>query len=88
MAKAVADEARTEKSGDLVAHAAAQQREDAIWKDIDAWNKDKPDYLQVKLDRKTARANLVKEFEGADYDKGTRKAVRGEVEKLRQVYGR
>lgn len=88
LAKAVAEEVRTEQSGDLLAHAAAQQREDAIWRDIDAWNKDKPDYLQVKLDRKSARSNLVKEFEGADYDKGTRKAARGEVEKLRQVYGR
>ena len=28
----------------------------------------KPDYLQVRLDRKTAKTNLIKEFEGADYD--------------------
>lgn len=88
MAKAVADEVRAEESGDLIALAAATQREEKIWQEIEDWNKDKPDYLQVRLDRKSARTNLLKEFEGADFDKGGRRQARGEIERLRQVFGR
>ncbi len=89
MSKVVAEEVRAEKAGDVVAGAKADMAEEVIWTEIDKWNKANPeDYLQVRLDRKTAKTNLVKEFEGADYDKGTRKQARGEVDKLRQVYGR
>lgn len=88
LSKAVADEIRAEKAGNTVEAFAAEMREEAVWADVEKWNEGKPDHLQVKIDRKTAKSNLVKEFEGADYDKGVRRQARGEVERLRQVYGR
>ena len=89
MAKVVADQVRAEEAKDPVAEVKADMQEEIIWAEIDKWNKAHPeDYLQVRLDRKSARRNLVKEFEGADYDKGARKQARGEIDKLRQAYGR
>lgn len=89
MAKVVAEEVRAEAAKDVVAEAKAAMAEEVIWADVEKWNKANPeDYLQVRLDRKTARTNLVKEFEGADYDKGARKQARGEIGRLREIYGR
>ena len=89
LSKAIAEEERAQKAGDSVTEFAAEMKQEVIWVEIEKWNKANPeDHLQVHLNKKTAKTNLAKEFEGADYDKGTRRQARGEIDKLRQIYGR
>ena len=89
VAKTAAEWERADEGGDLLDAQKAEEKLIALDKEIEAWNKAHPeDYEQIKLDAKSMKRNLAKEFLGADYDKGARKQSRSEIERLRQVYGR
>lgn len=88
LAKTAAEGMRAEKAGDPVAQAAAVEHEKAIRSQIEEWNKDKPHYMKIIINPQTVKTNLIKEFEGADYDKGQKKQARDEIRRLREVRGR
>ena len=88
LTKTAAEAMRAEKVGDSVAQAAAIEHEKVIREQIEEWNKDKPHYMKIIINPKTVQTNLIKEFEGADYDKGIRMQARDEIRRLREVRGR
>ena len=86
MAKAQYAQERAEAAGNPTEAAKWENEIDGIWAEIDKWNNSHKDSEFVRLDPATRRENVRREREGAERQKGKRKAARGEIQSIQDLY--
>lgn len=86
MAKAEYARERAEAAGKATEESKWEKEIDDIWAEIDKWNNSHKDSEFVRLDPETRRENVRREREGAERQKGKRKAPRGEIQSIQDLY--
>jgi len=75
------------KVGDTADAKLWRSEVDKIWSEVKAWNDTHKQSEHIKLNKVTREENLKREYQGAARQKGKRKAARGEIRDIQDLYG-